>query len=164
MCLGGVAQAQTVNYGYDAQGRLVSAATVGGQTTTYSYDANGNRTQKVVGSGGGGGNTPPVANDDYYDLEIGPGMTGWFYPSALYDVLLNDTDADGDPLTITSITPTVDATATISANMVNYRHAHRYYADGHTADLIGMDTFTYTISDGRGGTATGSVTVNIVVW
>jgi outer membrane protein OmpA-like peptidoglycan-associated protein len=90
-------------------------------------------------------NEPPVAvNDDGgvlkgYDINI--------------DVLANDSDPDGDPLSVIAVEHTGpgNATLTINAdNTVHYQSIHGY---------SGNDTFEYTISDGRGGTATATVTI-----
>ena len=68
------------------------------------------------------------------------------------DVLANDSDKDGDPLTITSITQPTRATISIAANgkTLNYKPNGTCFVN---------DTFTYTISDGKGGTATATVTL-----
>lgn len=70
----------------------------------------------------------------------------------LIDVLANDSDADGDTLSITAVSTPANGTATISANGILYSPAAGYE---------GTDTFTYTISDGNGGTATATVTVTV---
>jgi hypothetical protein len=68
------------------------------------------------------------------------------------DVLANDTDVDGNDLTITSWTKGAQG----SVRLVDGRF--RY---GPKEGFRGTDTFTYTISDGNGGTATGTVTVTV---
>jgi len=62
------------------------------------------------------------------------------------------TDADGDPLTITSVSSAANGATSISGTNVIY-----------TANLgyTGPDSFTYTVSDGYGGTATGTVNVTV---
>jgi large repetitive protein len=67
-------------------------------------------------------------------------------------VLGNDTDPDGDPLTITAVTGGTKGTATIAANDVRYLPA---------ANAVGTDTISYTVSDGHGGTDTATVVVTI---
>ena len=74
------------------------------------------------------------------------------YPSTI-DVVGNDSDADGDALAITSVTQGAHGTVTISnAHHVSYAPALNYN---------GADTFSYTISDGNGGTATASVAITV---
>jgi VCBS repeat-containing protein len=67
------------------------------------------------------------------------------------NVLANDTDADGDPLQITILSST-DGTATESSGVVTYTP---------NADFNGTDSFTYTLSDGNGGTDTATVSVTV---
>jgi hypothetical protein len=67
-------------------------------------------------------------------------------------VLANDTDVDGDSLTLRSVTRPGKGTARRVGNAIDY-------TPGRGAS--GTDTFTYDISDGHGGTATGMVTVTI---
>src|SRR6185503_9223115 len=68
------------------------------------------------------------------------------------DVLANDSDPDGDTLTITSVGAAQHGTASISGSRVVYTPASGY---------SGSDSFTYAISDGKGGSA--SATVSIIV-
>ena len=90
-------------------------------------------------------NTAPVANAD---AAITPRNT-----SATIAVLDNDTDADGDTLTLTGVTQPSNGTATANANgTVTYTPA---------LNFNGTDSFTYSISDGHGGSATGNVTVTV---
>ncbi len=89
-------------------------------------------------------NHAPVANDDY----IAVGYTG-DWP---LNVLANDTDPDGDALSIVSFTqpqPATVGTVTQDGNKLVF----------HSAMSFRMATFTYTISDGHGGTSTATVTL-----
>ena len=92
-------------------------------------------------------NQPPVARDD------GTSVYNLGYVSI--DVLRNDSDPDGDPLTITSVSPPSLGTALIvgGGSRITY---------SATGGVRGTDSFTYTISDGRGGTDTATVTVSII--
>jgi hypothetical protein len=69
-------------------------------------------------------------------------------------VLGNDTDPDGDTLTVTSAT--VDpAKGSVSINpdgTLTFNPA---------ANFNGPVVVTYTIADGKGGTATSTVTINV---
>ena len=70
-------------------------------------------------------------------------------------MLANDSDADGDTLTPTfSSTSANGGTITVSGAWVIYTPA-----DGFT----NADSFTYSVADGRGGSATAAVTVAMVV-
>ncbi len=69
------------------------------------------------------------------------------------NVLANDTDADGNTLTVTSVTAPAHGTAVINPDKtVKYTP---------NANWNGTDTFTYTISDGHRGTDTATVTVTV---
>jgi VCBS repeat-containing protein len=67
-------------------------------------------------------------------------------------VLANDTDADGDTLTVGAVTTPEHGSAEIVANQVRYTPAANYN---------GPDSLAYTISDGNGGTDTATVTVTV---
>ena len=88
-------------------------------------------------------NDPPVASDDTIST---PSNT-----SVLIDVLANDTDPDGDVLTITSVSGGVGV-ATISGDEVDYSPAENW---------SGLDSFTYTIEDTAGNQASAAVTVTV---
>ncbi|HEY6984944.1 MAG TPA: Ig-like domain-containing protein, partial [Rhodanobacteraceae bacterium] len=67
-------------------------------------------------------------------------------------VLANDSDADGDALTITAVSAPAHGTAIAAGANVDYTPATNY---------LGDDAFTYTISDGHGGSATATVHVTV---
>ena len=68
-------------------------------------------------------------------------------------VLANDTDVDGDALTVVSVTQPANGTVTVNADgTVTYTPRANFY---------GVDTFTYTIADGNGGTDSATVTVTV---
>jgi hypothetical protein len=67
------------------------------------------------------------------------------------DVVANDTDSDGDSLTITEVSDPGHGTAIISGNKVIYTPDEGY---------VGGDSFTYTISDGQEHTDSGEVNVD----
>ncbi len=73
--------------------------------------------------------------------------------TATISVLANDTDVDGDTLSVTAVSvPLHGGTAINPDGTVAYTPSSNYN---------GADTFTYTISDGHGGTATGTVSVTV---
>lgn len=88
----------------------------------------------------------PVARDD--SESTSPDM------SVVLSVLANDSDADGDPLVITAVTQPAHGTATINAQSTIA------YAPG--SGFAGIDSFTYTVSDGQGLSAVGTVNVIVV--
>lgn len=90
-------------------------------------------------------NRAPVANDD-------EAWAIWGRPIRI-NVLANDSDPDGDALTITSIGPVTNGSATIVDNFIVYTSR---------PDFSGKEVFTYTISDGHGGTASATLRVNVV--
>lgn len=68
-------------------------------------------------------------------------------------VLANDTDPDGDPITLLSVTPALHGALVMNpTGTVTYTPAAGY---------TGPDAFNYTISDGRGGTAGAAVSLNV---
>ncbi len=89
-------------------------------------------------------NDPPVAVDDTASTPENV--------SKLIDVVANDTDIDGGPRVVTSVTNPSHGTAVIEAGQVRYTPAAGY---------VGPDSFQYTVSDGAGGTDTGSVAVAV---
>lgn len=72
------------------------------------------------------------------------------------NVLANDVDVDGDQLSVASVTSAANGTAAVTGGgvVINYRPRN----NGFT----GTDSFSYTVSDGRGGTSTTTVTVNVL--
>ena len=70
----------------------------------------------------------------------------------LIAALANDSDPDSDPLTITSVVAPANGTAVIVGDQIRYTPA---------ADFNGTNTFSYSISDGRGGTASAFITVTV---
>src|SRR5439155_15607075 len=89
----------------------------------------------------GGPNDPPVAVNDFTNTVEDVSVT--------IQPLANDSDPDGDPLTITSVSPT-NGTALISGANVVFTPATNFF---------GTATIGYTISDGNGGTASALITV-----
>jgi hypothetical protein len=67
-------------------------------------------------------------------------------------VLGNDTDADQDGLTITGVTTPSHGVAQVIGAAVRYTPA---------ANFAGTDSFSYTASDGVGGTSSATVTVTV---
>jgi len=92
-------------------------------------------------------NDPPVAlADAATTLEDTPIS---FTPATL---LANDSDADGNPLVISSVQAAVNGTVAIVAGNVVFTPA---------PDYTGPASFTYTVSDGQGGTSTATVNLSV---
>ncbi len=92
-----------------------------------------------------GPNNPPVAVND---TATTPGNT-----AVIISVLTNDTDPNSDALSVQSATQPLHGTTVVNAGgTVTYTPANGYF---------GLDSFGYTISDGRGGTATATVNVTV---
>jgi Big-like domain-containing protein/subtilase family protein len=91
-------------------------------------------------------NHPPVATDDTATTAEDTAVS--------IPILANDTDPDGNTLHVTSVGPASHGTAILdpSGTAIGYTPA---------ADYSGADTFDYAISDGAGGTDTGTVSVTV---
>ena len=118
-------------------------------TDTFSYtvsDGNGGTDTATVTVTVGEENDPPVAVDDSVSMDEDT--------TATIDPLANDTDPDGDPLSLVG-TPTSTAGGTVTVNpdgTIDYTPP---------ADFNGTDTITYTVTDPSGATDTGTITVTV---
>lgn len=101
-------------------------------------------------------NRPPVANPDSVELygTYIPGGSAT-QPSGAIDPRWNDTDPDGNMLRVTGVTQPTNGTAMINAagTIVTITRTAACPAFTTTVGPV-----TYTISDGLGGTATGTIT------
>ena len=104
--------------------------------------------------------SPPVANDDQYSVELGSVLT-----VAAPGILDNDTDADGDPLTIKLINGS-QAQFGVSLSL-NYGELVLEADGGFTytpnaGTSAGLDEgFTYTITDGANDSNTANVGISL---
>jgi len=121
-----------------------------GKTDTFDYtitDGHGHSTTATVTVNvEDAANVAPVARDDSATTEQGQAVT--------LTTLSNDTDADGDTLTITNIQDPSHGTAVQSADGQSIIYTPN-------AGYVGTDTFDYTISDGNGHSVTATETVTI---
>ena len=92
-------------------------------------------------------NQNPVANDD--------SATTLENQAISINVVFNDSDPDGDSLSINQFS----AESANGGQIVRAGNALRYTP---AAGFIGTDTFSYTVGDGNGGTDTATVTVNVL--
>lgn len=90
------------------------------------------------------GSNPPLALDDEAET--------WMNLAVTIDVLANDSDPDGDPLTLISVTAPGNGTAVIAGGEIVYTPAPFY---------VGLDTFAYTIANPAGETSSATVTITV---
>ena len=101
----------------------------------------------ISGTNSLGLNHAPVAVADALDRPLTA-----FFKVSVFALLANDSDADNDFLSLTSVSPQSD-----HGGEVELDWPWIYYAppDGFT----GIDTFSYTVADGFGGSTTAAVTL-----
>ncbi len=88
-------------------------------------------------------NRPPLTAPDRVTTTRGEPVT--------IDLFANDFDPDGDPLTLLALSlPEHGEVAVLAAGRIRYTPR---------PEFEGTDRFTYTVGDGRGGTATGEVEI-----
>jgi large repetitive protein len=92
-------------------------------------------------------NDPPSAVDDAAATPEDAALS--------IDVLANDSDVEGDGLTIVSVTQPEHGSVVITGGGTGLS----FVPD---PDFFGTISFTYTISDGQGGTTTATVTVIVI--
>jgi VCBS repeat-containing protein len=150
----------TLSYGGASDPANGSVSLNGDGTYNYAPDANFNGTDTftyTVSDGNGGTATgtvtitvapvndaPAASNDSNATLEDTP-VTG--------SVATNDTDVDGDALSYGGASDPANGSVTLNAD-----GSYSYAPD---ANWSGTDTFTYMVSDGNGGAATGTVTITV---
>ena len=104
-------------------------------------------------------NTPPVANNDAYSGPSGSVVGA----NAATGLLSNDTDIDGQTLTVLTINNTVITNGQVIALAhgdltINTDGSFSFAAD---SGYVGDQTFTYTAGDGAGGTDTATATITL---
>lgn len=156
----------------EGDARTITARTNGakgvvvlGSSTTLTYKPNANATGSdtftyTISDGHGGtavgtvnvtitpvNDVPNAVNDATFTVPVSAGATNLL-------VLANDTDADGDVLTITATTNGAHGTVAITGagTGLTYDPVQLYF---------GTDVFTYTIRDGHGGSDTATVLLTI---
>ncbi len=137
----------SVDYGAGIT-RTASFATEGTYVLTLSVtdDDGGEGRDTVVVSVA---NRPPVAVDDTAATVEGQALV---IPSTT--LVANDTDADGDALSVVAVGATPDTHGSVASN----DHLVTYTPE---AGYVGPASFTYTVADGHGGTAMATVAVEV---
>jgi Bacterial Ig domain len=90
---------------------------------------------------------PPVAVDDVANVSEDSGANP-------VSVLGNDADANGDTLTVVSVTQGAHGSVAITGGGTGVSYTPN-------PDYFGPDSFTYTVDDGNGGQDTATVAVNV---
>ncbi|MEO1761224.1 MAG: Ig-like domain-containing protein, partial [Cyanobacteria bacterium J06629_18] len=96
-------------------------------------------------------NKPPVANNDTATTDEDNSTT--------INVLANDTDENGDTLSITSVSGSPTGSVTIDGDNIVYNPNGQF--ESLNAGETATDTFTYRVDDGNGLSDTATVTVTI---
>jgi hypothetical protein len=91
-------------------------------------------------------NAAPVANDDAASTRPGAAV--------LVPVLANDSDPDGDPLSLAAVVMSGHGTVAVDADQRRLRYVPQ-------AGFVGRDSFAYAVSDGRGGVSAATVSVAV---
>ena len=141
----------------DAANALAAGET---QTDTFTYtvsDGKGGTDTATVTVTVAGANDAPYAVNDQIDTPISEDAL----PTRI-DVLANDSDPDRtDTLTITGVTNGTYGNVTKAADGKSVTYTPNAAADALPADATRRDTFTYLVSDGKGGLATATVSVTV---
>ncbi|MBW4487729.1 MAG: tandem-95 repeat protein [Trichocoleus desertorum ATA4-8-CV12] len=117
----------------------------GSDSFTYTItDSNGGSASATVNITVSAVNDPPIALNDTASTTEDTVVT--------IPVLTNDTDAEGNALTIDNFSTPTQGSLSQSNGVFTYTP---------NANANGSDSFTYTISDGNGGTASATVSVTI---
>lgn len=145
-----------------SMGGSVTVSANGDFTYTPAADFNGADSFTYTVSDGNGGsdtgtvsltvnsvNDAPDAQDDSFDATNGSSFSG--------NVMGNDSDLDGDTISVTAATFT-----TANGGAVNILANGDFTYDAADG-FVGSDSFTYTITDGNGGSDTATVTLNNVL-
>ena len=140
-------------------GVLILNAATGEFTYTPNTNYNGSDSFVVTISDGNGGTTTStitvgVAPVNDAPVAVADAITTDEDTSIVVDVRANDSDIDGDSLTVVAVTQGTNGSVVIDALSGNPIYTPN-------SDFNGSDSFTYTISDGQGGTSTTTVNVTV---
>jgi VCBS repeat-containing protein len=137
------------SFTYDPAGQFEDLQTGNSTADSFTYtvsDSYGGNDTATVTITINGLNDPPVAVNDSAVTKVDT--------SVIIDVLDNGSDPDvGDILTVDSVTQGTNGSVSNNGSYVTYTPA---------AGFNGTDNFSYTVSDGNGGTDTAIVDVTVV--
>lgn len=125
-----IAAGGSVSFGF-----VASPGSVAGGPTNYALE--------------GDGGTPPVNRAPVAANDAAFGTPG---QEVLIDVLANDSDPDGDTISLVAASAAAHGTVAIAGDAIRYTPA---------AGFTGSDSFTYEIQDSQGATAGATVNVTI---
>ncbi len=126
-------------YTYDSMGRLATSTDDHGAITTYVYDAAGNRTSvnSTV-------NTLPTSAPFSFTTAMNTAVG--------FDPRTSAASPSGYALSVSGAGSPAHGTATFTSTSITYTP---------TSSYVGRDSFTYSVSDGHGGSATGAVNMTV---
>jgi predicted outer membrane repeat protein len=145
-------------FDYNPNGQFDALPVGDSDTDSFTYtisDGNGGTDTATVNITINGVNDAPIATDD------NGGTTDEETPILISNVLVNDSDPNGDTLTLTSI----DTSNTLANITDNGDGTFTYDPTGNLdflyAGTTTTDSFIYTVNDGNGGTDTATVSVMV---
>jgi len=118
--------------------------------TTVTFDRPGRHVLRL-GAADANGETSATLEVHVNANPLAPGASVEVERDRSVDIPLPMSDPDGDPLTIVSFTQGGLGTVRVAGSVATYT----------AASATGADSFTYTVSDGRGGLALGTVAVTV---
>ncbi|WP_111606111.1 retention module-containing protein [Marinomonas arctica] len=154
--VGSSIQGQYGNLVLNADGSYTYQVTVSvdkipaGAQETFSYmiqDSDGSTSSATL-SIDVGTNTAPVAQNDAFTGEMAQGLE-----ISVTSLLANDTDTDGDTLTVTSVSN--------AQNGYAYLNSEGNVVFTPASGFTGTASFNYTVSDGNGGKDTATATLEV---
>ncbi|MBT9311099.1 beta strand repeat-containing protein [Leptothoe kymatousa] len=154
----------------DVNGDGIDDLIIGATRADPNNQSSAGESYVVFGSSANATNTIPIATDDiiFTDEDFVNDNNNVIVRNNFNGI---DNDPDGDTLTVIAVngdTANVDTEITLNSGAlvtVSSDGSLRYNPNGQFEDLVdgqlGFDSFTYTISDGNGGTDTATVTMRI---
>ncbi|MBO1928237.1 retention module-containing protein, partial [Thiomicrorhabdus sp. 6S2-11] len=136
---------------YEEEGGVPVVARIVETTDPITFDGEAFTAQDVLITEEGDSlaeNTPPIANDDLFETDEDVPLI-----FTVDDLLGNDTDAEGDNLTVISVTQPENG------DLVDNGDGTYTYTPNENYN--GSDSFNYQITDGNGGTSEATVGITV---